>query len=530
MFTNRVTTLHLLCESTFDKTFKKVNEAGKVKISCLEKLIKGMKNFPDNISLQYYRNITKSVEEFKRQNSDIFKLKDKKITETLKQAEKKLFPKARNEKTLFNQNIQIGAAKLSSTERCIQELTDKRHHNVHHHLASHYTSTGLDTKVSLGKVLTTTLKYLTLNAPARRIGTAIQRGYDSHAQSAKGKARYWTGAIIKGLANIMGGASSVISGAISVGVAGVKNLAEFTGRLLVSSALGLAGAVMKGISYLPPGVSDRLQASMRAEKWLNTAKVFIKPAFVAKAEQEPLNVAEARAVMDTARLARISCSSSYRDMPTGYSHATLADIPSSILACREDGSGGTGKKLTLRVRPGKGKNDPLILKGDAWSALKVAVYKRDDTVVLSFVGTQPTKRPGTIKSDVCAALGIKDSAFQDADRLVKAFTKQYGNKVEVLGHSLGGGLAQYAGIKHGIKVTVFNSMGLHVGLRDRLADKLDSANVTHINTSNDPLSQKVEHGIWGLDACSQVGKRYVIEHSGGHRMESVTAGLEALLA
>ncbi|WP_242689554.1 hypothetical protein [Photorhabdus cinerea] len=78
-------------------------------------------------------------------------------------------------------------------------------------------NTGLGTQVSPGKVLTTTLKYLTLNASARRIGTAIQRGHDSHAQSAKGKARYWTVAIIKGLANIMGGASSVISGAISGG-------------------------------------------------------------------------------------------------------------------------------------------------------------------------------------------------------------------------------------------------------------------------------------------------------------------------
>ncbi|MGL5707431.1 MAG: phospholipase, partial [Aeromonas sp.] len=59
---------------------------------------------------------------------------------------------------------------------------------------------------------------------------------------------------------------------------------------------------------------------------------------------------------------------------------------------------------------------------------------------------------------------------------------------------------------------------------------LDDANVTHVNTSGDPLSQKVEHGVFGLDASSQVGKRYVIEHSGGHRMEEVTAGLEALLA
>lgn len=399
---------------------------------------------------------------------------------------------------------------------------------VHHNLASHYTSLGLGSRVQPGKVLNTSLKWLTLSAPARKIGIAIQGGHDSHAQSVKGKARYWTGALIKGLANITGGVSSVASGAVAAGAAGVKNLGESAARLVAFSSLGLAGAVMKGASHLPLGMSERLQQG--SQQALSAAKEVLKPAFVAKAEQEPLTAEGARAVMDAAQLARVSCSSSYREIPAGYHHATLADIPPSILARREDGTGGSGSVLALHVVAKKGENDPFILAGDAWSALKVAVYKRDDTLVLSFVGTQPTKRPGTLKSDAGAALGIKDSAFQDADRLVKAFAEQHGGKVEVLGHSLGGGLAQYAGIKHGLKVTAFNSMGLHVGLRDRLAHKLDQANVTHINTSGDPLSQKVEHGIFGLDASAQVGKRYVIEHSGGHRMEAVTAGLDELLA
>ncbi|HCT5132478.1 TPA: phospholipase, partial [Aeromonas hydrophila] len=76
---------------------------------------------------------------------------------------------------------------------------------VHHNLASHYTSIGLGSRIQPGKVLNTSLKWLTLSAPARKIGIAIQGGHDSHAQSVKGKARYWTGALIKGLANITGG-------------------------------------------------------------------------------------------------------------------------------------------------------------------------------------------------------------------------------------------------------------------------------------------------------------------------------------
>lgn len=124
--------------------------------------------------------------------------------------------------------------------------SSSRQHSVHHNLASHYTSIGFGSRVQPGKVLNTSLKWLTLSAPARKIGIAIQGGHDSHAQSAKGKARYWTGAIIKGLANITGGVSSVASGAVTAGVAGVKNLGESAARLVASSSLGLAGSVMKG--------------------------------------------------------------------------------------------------------------------------------------------------------------------------------------------------------------------------------------------------------------------------------------------
>lgn len=401
--------------------------------------------------------------------------------------------------------------------------------SVHNNLASHYTSLGTSSKVTVGKGLTTTLKWLTLSAPARKLGNAIQGGNDSHAPSTKGKARYWTGAVIKGLANITGGASSVVSGVVSVTASAISNLADAAIRLVKASRLGLAAGGAKAMSKMPIASSDRLNANNHAKELWQAAKAEITPSFVQKAKQETLTPEGARQVVDAAQLARVSCSSSYREMPEGYQHASHLDIPESVLAKRAGSSGGTGQALTLHVRAGVDSNAPLILEGDKWSALKVAVYKRDETLILAFVGTQPSKRPATLKSDAAVALGIKDSAFQDADKLVKEFSKMHDGKVELIGHSLGGGIAQYAGIKHGVKVNAFNSMGLHVNLRDRLADKLDAANVTHVNTSHDPLSQIVENGYTGLDASSQVGKRYVIANSGGHRMENVTAGLDKLL-
>jgi putative lipase involved disintegration of autophagic bodies len=151
--------------------------------------------------------------------------------------------------------------------------------------------------------------------------------------------------------------------------------------------------------------------------------------------------------------------------------------------------------------------------------------------VLSFAGTElKDGRLATIKSDFNQTFGIKDTAFEDAERVVKAFADEYGeDNIEVVGHSLGGALAQYSGIKHGVKVTAFNSMGLSVSLRDRLgAKRINEANVTHINSSGDPLSQGVENGRLGITASSQVGKRYVlaVDHKKGHKMESITDGLE----
>ena len=426
-----------------------------------------------------------------------------------------------------NTNIAGAAAPLSHGE---VQTPSGRNASVNKNLASHYTSlVGVSSSLTVGKSLNTTLKWATLSAPARKIGNEIQGGYDSHAGTKLGKARYWTGAVFKGLANITGGASSATSGVASVSVAAISNLGDVMQRLKKGAELSLQGSAEKVLSHVPRGQGERWGSSEYAKQIFQQAKATLKPSYVQKAQQETLTVQGADAVTDAAKLARVSASSQYREMPEGYQHATFDDIPGSILAKREDGTGGDGSKLKLHVRSGSAENPPLLLKSDGWSALKVAVYKRGDTTVLSFVGTQPAKRPATVKSDVAGALGIKDSAFQDADRLVSEFKKSTGGKVEVIGHSLGGALAQYSGIKHGVKVTAFNSMGLHVNLRDRLADKLDSANVTHVNTSGDSLSQVVENGLGGLDASSQVGKRYVIADSGGHRMDNVTAGLDKLL-
>lgn len=407
---------------------------------------------------------------------------------------------------------------------------------VHERLGYHFTSTGFTPKgLSPSKLLNTALKWLTLSAPARKMGEAIQGGHDSQATTGMGKARYATGALIKGLANITGGVAGIVSGAVATGVSITTNLVGGVFRLAAGACIGLGAAVAKGLAL----VSGSAELHSTAGNWASNALDIITPSAIKKGEQTTLSQEGAQNILDRAQLCRVCSSSEYRNLPPGVSVATIDDIPPSVLA-RGASDTATGDDVQLRphtaVRPsekgGGSPNDPFILTGDGWSALKVGVFKETASgkIVLSFAGTQlNATRAATVKSDVAQTLGVKDSAFQDADRLVKAFVDKYGkDNVEVTGHSLGGGLAQYAGIKHGTKVTAFNSMGLHVHLRDRLgADKLDRANVTHVNSSGDPLSQYAENSRFGLDASAQVGKRYVIEteHNGGHKMESILDGV-----
>lgn len=397
---------------------------------------------------------------------------------------------------------------------------------VHRNLGYHYTSTGYTPGgLSPSRLLNTTLRWVTLSTPFSKLGNAIQGGYDSQATTTSGKARYWTGAIIKGFANITGGAAGLVSGTVATGTAMTTNIVGGLGRVVAGAIVGLGGVFAN------------------KQEWKSKALDLMKTSFLRKNEQTPLNAEGAKNVMDQAQLARITSSTSYRRMPEGFQTAKIEDIPVSVLA-RGATTTSTGEDAKLRgniaIRAdqhgGPTDSDPLVLVGDAWSALKVCVFKTTDEptkFVLSFAGTElKDGRHATVKSDVNQTLGIKDTAFEDAERVVKAFAKQYGaDNIEVVGHSLGGALAQYAGIKHGVKVTAFNSMGLSVSLRDRLgAEKINEANVTHINSSGDSLSQRVEAGRFGITASSQVGKRYVIdvEHKGGHKMEKILDGLEKM--
>jgi pimeloyl-ACP methyl ester carboxylesterase len=150
---------------------------------------------------------------------------------------------------------------------------------------------------------------------------------------------------------------------------------------------------------------------------------------------------------------------------------------------------------------------------------------------LNFHGTQ-TKR--NVKSDIGQALGIRDGAFRDAAEITKMFQKECAGKkpaieVRLVGHSMGGALAQYAGLKlgNGIKVTCVNSAGLHPLLLEKLgAEAINGSNITHFNTSNDWLSQGLESKLFPLPTV-QVGTRYVVPNSGNPHAQNGESWISA---
>ncbi|WP_053076773.1 hypothetical protein [Caenimonas sp. SL110] len=388
-----------------------------------------------------------------------------------------------------------------------------------------YTTWG--SRFSVGSVLNQALRYLTLSEPARKFGNWVQRGHDSGVQ-------YAAGAVIKGLASITGAASAVVASVVTVAETIVANVVGTTLRIVGSAALGLAGVSAKLVGLASPS------ASRAGDRIVGTAKGLVKGISLVNntARQETIPPHMMTRARDMARLARITGSTTAdvraQKLPEGFTRANRGVVPREILSIE---GGGNGKASKLRFDEASG-----TLSGDRWSGLKVGVYVEEDAqgngiaYHLSFVGTQ-AGRPATFKSDAAQSfLGFEDSAFHEADAIVKAFVARYGaDRIRLQGHSLGGGIAQWAGIRnsggdHPVKVTCFNAAGLHINMRNRLGHALIAkSDIEHFNTAKDFLSQKAE-GARSPFLGAQVGRRYVIPESRGHSLRHHVEGLDRLAA
>jgi hypothetical protein len=101
---------------------------------------------------------------------------------------------------------------------------------------------------------------------------------------------------------------------------------------------------------------------------------------------------------------------------------------------------------------------------------------------VAFTGSRKVGDWGT-NAAIALGLGRFTKRFQDSKKLVENVRKQYGNKpITTIGHSLGGGLAEFAGNKADKVITLDKAIGIG-GIGKNI-----SRNQTDIRSGSDPVS------------------------------------------
>ncbi len=127
---------------------------------------------------------------------------------------------------------------------------------------------------------------------------------------------------------------------------------------------------------------------------------------------------------------------------------------------------------------------------------KLYFNTQNEGYVLAFRGTQIFS-PSDWIADIAQALNdyvqVNITQYHKAVELAQELKVQYGSNVQITGHSLGGGLAQVAGMATGLTTTCFEAAGISTATFDDLGItsktiRKNSNVITHFNVKNDPLS------------------------------------------
>jgi hypothetical protein len=173
--------------------------------------------------------------------------------------------------------------------------------------------------------------------------------------------------------------------------------------------------------------------------------------------------------------------------------------------------------------------------------VRVNVFTRDDGETL--VAFNGVRSAATMGFATLGMFGVDVGIFRRAGDLVKAVIerseqgKQVSERkarVHVTGNSLGGGLAQYAGILNGTETTCFDAMALSPYLIERLAHfrramgkSMADVRVVHINAIGDVLAEKAQSRYIPA-GWSQVGERYKVSEETSHYIKPLSRRLREL--
>lgn len=139
---------------------------------------------------------------------------------------------------------------------------------------------------------------------------------------------------------------------------------------------------------------------------------------------------------------------------------------------------------------------------DPASGLRAAVTKdpaQPEKYIISFgsTGSAESSDDGALlclkqnNANIRQYLGFVPTVYEQAKQLTSAVVNLCGKEnVSTTGHSLGGGLAQFAALHNGVKGLCLNGSPLGVGLQKNLGDKLSNAGqlISHVSMRGDWLS------------------------------------------
>nr|VFK62832.1 MAG: Lipase (class 3) [Candidatus Kentron sp. UNK]VFK70619.1 MAG: Lipase (class 3) [Candidatus Kentron sp. UNK] len=154
-----------------------------------------------------------------------------------------------------------------------------------------------------------------------------------------------------------------------------------------------------------------------------------------------------------------------------------------------------------------------------FSGFKAGVYEQNGEYVLAFAGTDGLAAPGDVYTNAKSGLGFPTDQYTLAVQAAKLAKKKYPN-IKMVGHSLGGGLAQHAALNTKTKGVVFNAKGssfVHF-YRPTIGDDLIAFNVGYDFAAN---------------SGNQLGTEYIIDAPGknwggfrDHSLERVKKALQ----
>nr|VFJ93242.1 MAG: Protein of unknown function (DUF2974) [Candidatus Kentron sp. LFY] len=139
-------------------------------------------------------------------------------------------------------------------------------------------------------------------------------------------------------------------------------------------------------------------------------------------------------------------------------------------------------------------------KVDAFfSGFKAGIYEKDGERVLAFAGTDGLMAPGDWYTNLKNIKGELTTQYQLAYAAAELAKEKYPN-IKMVGHSLGGGLAQYAAYMTDTKAVVFNAAGSNLNnINRQIGDNLIAFNVGYDFAAN---------------SGEQLGTEYIIDAPG----------------